>query len=385
MFYVLLLLFGCTALAYLSTKKEIVRVDNQNERTINHAIGLSSIAFVVLLIILVCYSGLRTYSNDTTTYVSTFEKKIPDTLSEIGNIEWKLGNNPLFQAYQIVLKSVFSANGQIFLFVTALLTVTLTVVFFKKYSAVFGSSIFVYISFAVYAFSFAAMKQCLAAAIAIWAVPLFLRKKRITSILLIVIAMLIHTYVVVFFAFFFLHKNVWDKRAVLIIAVTIISGVAFTTVVDSALNLTSLIGEEYSINSFEGNSINVFRVFAYWAVPILSFIYRKEVREKNDRFLNICVNLSFVSACFVTLALAGAATPLGRMANYLDTFTCIALPGVITCVSDERAEKKYLTLLSYGFFFVYYLAYYNKFMPNFVDSLFTDYYAHVPIAALFKG
>ena len=107
------------------------------------------------------------------------------------------------------------------------------------------------------------------------------------------------------------------------------------------------------------------------------------LREKNDTFLNVCVNLSFVSACFVFLAMFGAATPLGRMANYLTIFTCIALPSIIKCDYNEAMGKKYITTAIFALFFFYYLSYYHKFMPDFFANFFTDYYAHVSITALF--
>ena len=79
----------------------------------------------------------------------------------------------------------------------------------------------------------------------------------------------------------------------------------------------------------------------------------------------------------------GAAIPLGRMANYLTIFTCISLPAVIKCDFHEAMGKKYITFFVYLAFFIYYLSYYHKFMPDFFGNLFTDYYAHASIFALF--
>lgn len=383
MIYVILLLFVCTFLAHKSTNKQYIGITKDDRDITRSSISFSTVSFVILLVIMVCFSGLRTFGNDTANYISTFEERIPNSLSAIKSIDWAIGSNPLFVIYQIIMRSVFSANGYMFVFVSALITIVSMVVFMRKKSINFGFAIYIFIAFGVYAFTFAAIKQCLATAIAIWSVPLFLNKKIIRSILLILVAMFIHPYVIILFAFFFLHKNIWDKRAVVIIAITIIFGFAFSTIIESALNLTSMIGEEYSISRFEGNGINFFRILVYWVTPVLSFAYRKKIREKNDKFLNICVNLSFVSACFVLLAILGAATPLGRMANYLDIFTCIALPAVIQCDFNEAMGKKYLTSFAYVGFFLFYLSYYNKFMPDFFANLFTDYYAHVSITALF--
>lgn len=385
MFYALLLLFVCTILAYWSSNKQSVTIEKTEKGFSQSTISLSSIAFIALLIILVCFGGLRTFMNDTANYIRAFEEKVPNNLSGIGNVNWALGANPLFLVYRIIIKSFVSTNGQVFIFLSSLITITSMVLFIRKNAEDFGFSIFLYLSFAVYAFSLAAMKQSLATAIAIWAVPLFLRKKRIRSILLILIAMLIHPYVVVFFAFFFLHKNIWDKRAVIIIAVTIASGFVFTSFIANLINLTSLIGEDYDLSSFEGGGVNFFRVLVYLVTPVLSFIYRKQIRQRDNRLLNICVNLSLVSACFMLLASIGGAVMLGRLANYLDIFTCLALPTIIKCCNPKTNEKTIITGLAFVGFVGFYITYYSKYYPNFIGDMFNDYYHHVSFMELFKG
>lgn len=386
MFYAWLLLVGCTALAYLSVNRQYAEADRlPTENNKNQIFGISTIAFIALLTTLVCFSGLRTYVNDTTAYILSYENRIPAELSEIQNIDWALGANPLFVSFQIILKAVFSANAQMFLFISSLITVTLMVVFIRKYADNFGFSIFIFLAFAVYAFTLPAIKQSMATAIGIWAVPFHLNGKRFRAVLLIAIALMVHPYVIVLCAFVFLQKNVWDKRAVIIIALTVFFGMTFTTVLSGVLNLTSLIGDEYDIASFEGSGINIYRVIVYWVTPVLSYVFRNEIRERNDKFLNICVNLSFVSACFVSLAMFGGAIALGRLANYMDLFTCISLPLILSLGFSKTSLKPIVNIFAVAGFCVFYLTYYNKIYTNFFGEMFSDYYYHVPITELFRG
>ena len=385
MFYALLLLFVCTILAYWSTNKQSTTIENTEKVFSQRAISLSSFAFIALLIILVCFGGLRTFMNDTKTYLLAFEQKVPNTLSGIKSVDWAIGSNPLFSVYQIVLKTFFSSNGQVFIFVSSLFTITSMIMFIRKKAENFGFSIFLFISFTVYAFTLGAMKQTMATAIAIWSIPLFLSGKRIRAIILIVIAMFIHPYVVVYFAFFFLYKSIWDRRSVLIILATLAISFAFTSFVAGMINLTSLIGDEYDSSMFGGAGISVFRVLVYWVTPILSFVYREQIREKDNKFLNVCINLSLVSACFILLASIGGANMMGRLANYFDIFTCISLPAVINCINKETNEKSIITIVAFIGFIGFYITYYSKYYPNFIGDLFSDYYAHVHITALFKG
>lgn len=383
MFYVIILLFGCTALAYLGAPKKHAEVENQRINQ-GFVIDISSVAFLALLIILVCFCGLRTFMNDTATYLENYEQSIPNNFSEVFNLDWSLGANPLFITYQIVLKSIFSANGQMFIFFSAMITVTSMVIFVRKKSENFGFSVYLFLAFGVYAFAMSAMKQSLATAIGIWAVPFFLNGKKIRAILLLLVAMLIHPYVFVFVALFFLKNNVWDKKAVIIIILTIISSVAFSSIIERIINLTSIIGDNYDLTSFESNGINIFRVLVYLVTPILSYVFRREIRKENNCFLNLCVNFSLISACFMLIAVSGGAVLIGRMANYYGVFTCISLPMVISIGFSETSLKKPITFLAFVFFFVFYLVSYSKYYPS-LEYMFADYYAHVPITELFRG
>ena len=385
MFYALLLLFVCTILAYWSSNKQSVTIEKTEKGFSQSAISLSSIAFIALLIILVCFGGLRTFMNDTAIYLSSFEEKVPNTLSGIKSVDWAIGSNPLFAIYRIIIKSLLTTNGQVFIFVSSLITITSMILFIRKNSENFGFSIFLFISFTVYAFTLGAMKQTMATAIAIWAVPLFLSGKKIRAVLLIVIAMFIHPYVVVYFAFFFLYKNIWDKRAVLIILATLAISFVFTSFIAGLLNLTSLIGDEYDSSMFEGTGTNIFRVLVYWVTPVLSFVYREQIREKDNKFLNVCINLSLVSACFILLASIGGANMMGRLANYFDIFTCISLPVVVSCGNSKTNEKTIISLLAFIGFIGFYITYYSKYYPNFFGDMFNDYYCHVSFMELFKG
>lgn len=385
MFYVLLLLFASTILAYWASNKQNATDEKTGKSFSQRTISLSSIAFITLLIVLVCFGGLRTYANDTSTYLSNFNHKIPNSFSAIKNIDWSLGSNPLFSVYQIVLKSLFTTNGQVFIFVSSLLTITSMVLFFRKYTENFGFSIFLFISFTVYAFTLGAMKQTMATAIAIWAVPLFISGKRIRAFVLIILAMFIHPYVVVYFALFFLYKNIWDKRAVIIILATLAISFVFTSFIAGLLNFTSLIGDEYDSSMFSGAGINVFRVLVYWVTPILSLVYREQIREKDSKFLNVCINLSLVSACFVLLASFGGANMMGRLANYFDIFTCIALPAIINCSDKNSNEKSVITILAFLGFVGFYIMFYSKYYPSFIGNMFSNWYNHTSITELFKG
>lgn len=367
------LLGACSILAFLCDRcRNIVRDRDGNLLLRDNQV--TNFIFWILWIILILFSGLRTVMNDTAIYLSNFATKVPDSLGAIKDINMDIGSNPLFSVYQILIKVFISDNGSVFLLITAIIVVSSYLLFLKKYSKYFSYSIYLLISFTVYAFTMAAIKQTLAIAIAIWAVPLWLEKKKAKAVLLILIAMFIHPYIVVYFSAFFLSENIWDKRTALLVILTIIAGLGFATLIESLINVASSIGDTYDEAMFTEGSISIARMFVYLVTPVLSFVYRNSIRNRADKLTYVFINLSIISTCFILLARLGGANLFGRLANYFDIFQCIALPVILNYgVKDERQRGllKFVSVLCFAFF---YYTYYTKYM-----SYNTCIYYHISL------
>ena len=373
---VFLLLIGCTILAY-AYKADLVEVPNTDSNSIflkkYNSTFAAKIFFAVLLVTLIIFAGTRNEMNDTLVYGRNFDQLDYSSIFEIE--DWSIGANPFFVAYQIIIKKYITQNTHGFFLITSCIVVTSYILFFRKHSFDFGFSIYTFIAFTVYAFTMAAMKQTLAIAIAIWAVPLFLKKKSLTAIFLIIIAMLFHPYVFLYVVMLFLTENIWDKRSVIIIITTILAGVFFTRFIGGATEFVTIIGDEYSDDLLEG-SVNIFRVLVYLVTPILSFVFRESLREKNNKLINLLVNLSLVAACFMVIGLFGAANLMGRLANYFDIFVCISLPVVIEIGLENKANKKAIVVLAFVFFAVFYYVHYARYADVAENRLFSDFYNH---------
>ena len=97
-------------------------------------------AYVLLVVVLVLFAGLRTYYNDTLNYIRGFESAptVGAWLATPKN--YNPFSNPLFYFYQSVIKTVFG-NSQMLIFISALITQVCFVRFFKRYSENFLFSI----------------------------------------------------------------------------------------------------------------------------------------------------------------------------------------------------------------------------------------------------
>lgn len=347
----------------------------------------AKICFWIILIILVFFSGLRSRMNDTATYVGTFSRRIPDTLDGLKTIDWSLGLNPLFVAYQIILRTFVTQSGHAFVFCSSLFVVSSVLIFMRRYSQSFGTSIFFYLAFCVFAFSMAAIKQTMAMAIGIWSLPLFVKKKRIRAILLVVVAMMIHPYVVIFLSAPFLYKGVWDRRTIMLLIATGIGVVLYGTIITRVLSIAASLGDDYDLEMFtSGNAINIFRFLFYLIVPVMSFMARKQIQQENNPILNACINFSVLAASFMVFArIGGDANMFGRMASYLDVFQCIAFG---TLMHTEIISKQFSFIFrpALGIAFIYYYyTFFDKYVTGWNLAWEDCIYKHITILELFEG
>lgn len=378
---VLVLLAVCSVMGYFYTKlnKPVLAGNGSVEQKNN---TLATLIFIVLLCTLICFSGLRTRMNDTDTYMRLFIERVPNSLSGIADVDWAIGANPFFRIYQILIKVFISESSSIFIFVTSCIVTTSMVMFIRKYTLNFGYSMFLFLAFTVYAFTMAAIKQTIATAIAIWALPQFLSGRKFKATIIILFAMFIHPYVVIYFVAFFASKTIWDKKTFFMIMVALAFSLFYETVLNGVLGLTSSIGDEYGLELFGTGGVNVLRIAVYMVTPILSLVYKKQIQKNADDMSLVAINLSIVSALFMMLASLGAANLFGRMANYFDLFQCLALPVIFKYGLKTRNEKIFLGVISVICFCYFYYTHYLKYYYLYNTVCF---YEHISFSDLLKG
>lgn len=381
MAYLYVLLLAAFVLAYWSERRTDTGPDE---------IPRKDIAFYFLAILLVFFMGLRSGMNDTASYIRAYENLVPFKVSyskwEVSNgvsINWDIGANPFFFLYESFLKKFVTESANAFIFLSSFFTVGIYLHFLKRHSVQFGYSIFLMIALGVYGFTAGAIKQTMATAIALVALEAFIYGRKIVAAALLACAVLFHPYVIIFLVVPFFTDDIWNRKSLILLAGTLAAGAAFSTLVDQLLTITEAIGENYSAKAFEeGTGINVVRILVYLVVPVMTFIYRKEIREQNDRFLILSCNLSLLAACFLILSLNGGAYSLGRLARYFDLFQCLALPHITKRCIEDKIIKNVIVGTSIGFFLVYYLFYYKNYLEF---GFFVDYFDHISVVKLIRN
>lgn len=329
--------------------------------------------FALLSVAMILFCGLRTGYNDTGTYQSIYNA-IPKDVDLWDGIDWlKLGENPGFMFTNRVLARL-NFSTQSFLMFYAVITVGLNVWFFHKYSCNFPLTIFLFIAYAGYIFTLAAIKQCMAMALCLLATDRALQKKWLPFIVLVLLASTYHPYALMYLIVPFLMFRPWSIWSVVMLIAFAIAGFAMQSMLGTVLDITDMLGENYDASSFTGEGINPFRL-AVTAVPLLlSYTLRRMIARENNREQNLILNLTMLNAEIMFVALFGTANYFGRLANYFLPFQAVTLPWLLTHL--EPRSRRMLTntaVACYTFYLVYSQVIHESFDHHFYSTTLWEY------------
>lgn len=329
--------------------------------------------YAILSVAMILFCGLRTGYNDTGTYQYIYNS-IPHNTDIMRGVNWlKLGENPGFTFTNNVLVRL-GFSTQSYLMFYAVITVGLNLWFFRKYSRNFPVSIFLFVAYAGYIFTLAAIKQCVAMALCLLATDRAFRKQWIPFVFWVLVASTYHPYALMYLIVPFLMFRPWSGRTYLMLLVFAVVGVAMQSLLGTVLSITDMLGENYDASSFSGEGINPFRL-AVTSVPVLvSFVTRQVILQEDDPEQNLMLNLTILNAEIMFIALFGTANYFGRLANYFLPFQAVSLPWLFT--HFEPRSKRFITsvaMVCYGLYLVYSQMFHESFDHHFYSTTLLEY------------
>lgn len=364
----LVLIIVCMMFAYV--------IQNRTRFDPSAAIGIkndlqSRVVYIGIMVALILFAGLRSKYNDTSTYMHGFQ------LIDSNNISLSLLLEPYggFDLYQMLIKKYISENPQVFIFITAVITTVLFLVFYTRNTDRFCEMFLMY-AIGFYMFSMAGLKQAVAVAISLYAIESYLKHRYIRAVALLMLAMSFHPYIICLVCLPFLKTKVWGIKTMAIIGVCVI---AFMNL-DVVFELLGAIGKDYSETEFDNYTINPVRVLVEAVPVVISFIYMKKINDSNNEMLILGVNMRIISFVFIAMGLFMNPIYFGRMSTYFTSLSAIAIPEMLSVVWKNNRNRKLYSLAYYLFFFVYFLMDLTKIGSI---SIYTDQFNHVPLSSLF--
>lgn len=306
----------------------------------------------LIFVILTIFVGLRTYYNDTAVYLSAYESSLvfPDFWD---SFHAELGANPGFTITQACLKTS-GVSSQGFLLFFAAVSVGCSIYFLKTYSTNFLLSLFLFFTTNAYTLTAAAVKQSAAIALSLVAITFALKRKWIPFAVLILFAATFHPYVLLYALVPILMFKPWTKGTYIMLAIFAIAGFTLQSLLGSIVDITSMIGDSYSEESFIGEGINIFRVLVANVPLFLTWMYRRSLFRGSSRAENLMVNLAMLNGAIMFVGMFGTAIYFSRMASYFTIAQCVALPWILSKLPQSR-RRFYTAAMIVGYcgFFVY--------------------------------
>ena len=321
------------------------------------------LAYILLVTVLVLFAGLRISYNDTGNYIRAFNNSVglSEFLADPDN--FNPFKNPLFYMYESFLKS-FTNNSQVLIFTTSLFTQISFVRFIKRYSQNFTFSIFLYFTLGTYVFTLAAMKQVVAMAVLMMAVPYLEKKQWVRYYLLVVIAALFHTYAIAFAVLPLFFRRPWKLFTFVFVGVVAVLMMNFETAITAFMDQANDLGKtlaEYEI--FDNHSVNTFRLLVYAVTPLISLIFQKWVFYNSSQRENMLVHMSIISLAFMSMGTQSGANMFGRMATYFELGIICCLPWMLKKIFNRSSFR--LVAVAAIVCFLGYFTYANGIANNF--------------------
>jgi len=323
------------------------------------------LCYFVMSVGLILFAGLRRGYNDTNTYLDGYQW-LSQNKDWFQQIDWlKIGENPGFIFVQGVMNEL-GVSSQSFLMLFSAFTVGVNLWFFRKYSCNLWLSVLLFITFAGYIFTLAAIKQCTAMAFCLIATDRAIKRKYIRFVIYVLVGCLFHPYALMYLAVPFLFFRPWSKYTWIMLVVFGAIGFGMESLLGTLLNVTDMLGENYDASSFIGEGVNPIRLLVTAVPAVLALMTASQIAEDEDKAQYVIVNLTMLNAEIMFVALFGTANYFARLANYFIPFQAVSIPWLLKHYDHEgRRTMTMLATMGYVLFYIYSQAVHENFDANY--------------------
>jgi transmembrane protein EpsG len=302
-------------------------------------------------VLLVYFTGNRSYIFDTTDYQYAYDNYYTGDLSQIKDIFTGVikGKGPLFSILLVLFKHFTGGTyNDWFVFVASLQAISLAL-FFYRYSTSFTMSIYLFMATSSFLWMVNGMRQFVAVTFILLFVEWLKKRKTILFILVIVLAYFIHSSALIWIPVYFIIKyKPWSKAFIWLSL--------FVTVLLFAYLQSPLIDSSefsYLNQASYQTGINPLRVIVMAIPTVIAFWKRKIIEEKSNAFVNVWINLSVITTeCYIVGMFTSGI--IGRIPAYFQPFNYLLLPWMAKYVFTEKSDRVFIVTV-YIVLFAYFL------------------------------
>lgn len=324
---------------------------------------------LVLILLLGTFCGLRTFYNDTVTYVRIYAQA--PVLKDFAEVNTSTYAQGIGFAYLNSLMKTLGFSTQDYLMFYSMVTAFCYVRFVRKNTDNFPLAVFLMFTTGFYTFSFAAIKQCMATAICLLGMDFLMQKKSVPYVLTVAAASLFHPYALVYLLLLFMDFRPLTWKTYLYIGVFVVIGFGLNRIIGTIVDVTTVMGADYDMTSFVGEGVNIFRVLVCFVPLVLAFVCGWKLFANSTRTENILFNMAMLNALIMFVGLFGTANYFARLANYFLPAQVVVLPWMLKKIAKQ--DRQILTVLcvaGYTGYFMY---------GNLVQSVFDNCFSQITL------
>lgn len=304
---------------------------------------------------IVFWVGMRSGVADTQEYIYQFELFSNQPITEIPTLFATGPKGPLWHASVILFKNLICNDYHAWLMSLAIFMGGSVAWCYQRYAEAFFFCVLIFILNGNFTWMFNGMRQFSCVCVLLLAFSWIIKGKFWYFAGLVAVLSLVHFSVWLMLPIYFISRQKPWSALVLLSCIFVV----FCTILAEPLAAAS---EEVLKGSSAGNSIlfenddgaHPLRV-AVAAVPaFLAFLVRKNIEASNNPIINICVNMSVLTALLYLFAVFTSGVLMGRLPIYCEVFSTIGLPAIINRYSDKKMRAVLYTccLVGYVAYFV---------------------------------
>lgn len=163
----------------------------------------------------------------------------------------------LFYICEVLVKGIID-NYHVWFLLTAFLSCYVAVKFFRHYATSYGWAILLFHAIGTYVMYMAAIKQSIAVAILMCAIPFAIKKKWIPYYLLVCLAILFHAHAFLFLVLPLLFEKPWGKLTWIFAGAAFFAMATYDSTLGAFMEYAQSIGANVAeIEVFDGHSVNM--------------------------------------------------------------------------------------------------------------------------------
>ena len=293
---------------------------------------------------LVYFAATRGNFVDTGVYRSTF-RNAPSTFSAIPEYINGVKKDKAFYYFTAVLRTMLGYRPVVYFGIIALFQMLCFTTIVRKYSPYLLTAFFIFFASTDYlSYMQNGIRQFIAACIIFLCSNWIFEKKYIYAIAGIFIASLFHQSALVMIPIIFLVQGKpWNKSTVMFMLLALLAVFfvdRFTSILDDLLSETQYSNVVSDWTAWKDDGTNPIRVLVYSVPMILSIIGLPYIREENSYVIDICTNMSVISAGLYLISMVTSGIFIGRLPIYTCLYAnCILLPWEIDHIFSKNSAR----------------------------------------------